>query len=357
MLQKIDIKNFENSAGGIQDISLSFQLFGQPFELAPIVLVNHALTGNSQITGENGWWSGVVGPGKTIDIDQYAVLAFNIPGNGFSGKKEDLIENYKDFSLKDIARIQALALEKLGINKLFAMIGGSIGGALAWELAVLQPDLAENIIPIATDYKATDWVIANCQVQAQILNNSACPVKDARMHAMTFYRTPQSLTKKFKRSREEVQACYKVEGWLQYHGDKLKERFQLASYKLMNHLLTTIDISSGTGNYLEAARKIKGNIHIITVNSDWFFLADENWETYVELSLTKPNVSIQEIKSIHGHDAFLIEAYQLTRFLKPVFKPNKNETSIVPEPNIGYEQDYKYRPLHNAQLEVKISNK
>lgn len=325
MLHEIYIKDFKNSAGGAQDIRLSFQLFGQPLELAPVVLVNHALTGNSQITGENGWWSGIVGPEKTIDTNQYAVLAFNIPGNGFSGKKEDLIENYKDFSLKDIARIQALALEELEIHKLFAIIGGSIGGALAWELAVLQPDLAENIIPIATDYKATDWVLANCKVQEQILNNSSSPVKDARMHAMTFYRTPQSLARKFNRSREEVQACYKVEGWLQYHGDKLEERFQLASYKLMNHLLTTIDISNGSGNYLEAAKEIRGNIHIITVNSDWFFLADENWDTYVDLSLVKPNVSIHEIKSIHGHDAFLIEASQLVRFLKPVFKTKKPE--------------------------------
>lgn len=325
MLQEIYIKNFKNSAGGNQDIHLSFQQFGQPFELAPTVLVNHALTGNSQITGDNGWWSGIVGPGKTIDTNHYAVLAFNIPGNGFSGKKEDLIENYKDFSLKDIARIQKLALEELKINKLFAIIGGSIGGALAWELAALQPDLAENIIPIATDYKATDWVLANCKVQEQILNNSSSPVKDARMHAMTFYRTPQSLGKKFNRSREEIKPCYKVEGWLQYHGDKLEERFQLASYKLMNHLLTTIDISNGSGNCLEAAERIKGHIHIITVNSDWFFLADENWETYVDLSLAKSNVSINEIKSIHGHDAFLIEASQLVRFLKPVFKPNKIE--------------------------------
>jgi homoserine O-acetyltransferase len=139
------------------------------------------------------------------------------------------------------------------------------------------------------------------------------------MHAMTFYRTPQSLSKKFNRTKEEVKPCYKVEGWLQYHGDKLEERFQLASYKLMNHLLTTIDISKGSENYLEAAKKIEGNIHIVTVNSDWFFLADENWDTYVNLSLVKNNVSIHEIRSIHGHDAFLIEAAQLARFLKPVF--------------------------------------
>lgn len=329
MLQEICIKDFENNAGTVQDIHLSFQQFGKAAAEAPVVLINHALTGNSQITGNFGWWSKIVGPEKVIDTRHFSILAFNIPGNGYNGKKEHLIDNYKEFTLRDIARIQALALEKLEIEKLFAIIGGSIGGALAWELAALKPDLAENVIPIATDYKATDWVLANCKVQEQILNNSSSPVKDARMHAMTFYRTPQSLAKKFNRSKEEIQTCYKVEGWLQYHGIKLEERFQLASYKLMNHLLTTIDISNESGNYIKAAKKIKGVIHIITVNSDWFFLAEENWETYVNLSLEKPNVSIHEIRSIHGHDAFLIEASQLIRFLKPVFKTNKikNEKS------------------------------
>ncbi|MDX1426190.1 MAG: alpha/beta fold hydrolase [Salegentibacter mishustinae] len=319
MLQELCLKDFENSAGTVQDIYLSFQQFGQNPDTAPVVLINHALTGNSQITGKLGWWTNIVGPEKCIDTEKFSILAFNIPGNGFNGKKEHLIDNYKEFTLSDIAKIQALALQQLKIEKLFAIIGGSIGGALAWELATLKPDLAENIIPIATDYKATDWVLANCKVQEQILNNSKEPVKDARMHAMTFYRTPQSLSKKFNRTKEEVKPCYKVEGWLQYHGDKLEERFQLASYKLMNHLLTTIDISKGSENYLEAAKKIEGNIHIVTVNSDWFFLADENWDTYVNLSLVKNNVSIHEIRSIHGHDAFLIEAAQLARFLKPVF--------------------------------------
>ena len=319
MLQELCLKDFENSAGTVQDIYLSFQQFGRDSQTAPVVLINHALTGNSQITGKLGWWANIVGPSKSIDTKKFSILAFNIPGNGFNGKKEHLIDNYKEFTLSDIAKIQALALQQLKIEKLFAIIGGSIGGALAWELAALKPDLAENIIPIATDYKATDWVLANCKVQEQILNNSKEPVKDARMHAMTFYRTPQSLSKKFNRTKEEVKPCYKVEGWLQYHGDKLEERFQLASYKLMNHLLTTIDISKGSENYLETAKKIEGNIHIVTVNSDWFFLADENWDTYVNLSLVKNNVSIHEIRSIHGHDAFLIEAAQLARFLKPVF--------------------------------------
>ncbi len=320
MLESLLIENFKNSAGSTQDIHLSYQLFGRKPAEAPVILVNHALTGNSLVTGKNGWWKDLIGNNKCIDLDKFCILAFNIPGNGIKGTEDQYFENYREFRLKDIARVQAIALEKLKINSLFAIIGGSIGGALAWELAVLKPELAEHVIPIASDYKSTDWLVANCRIQDHILNNSSNPVHDARMHAMTFYRTPQSLAHKFGGKRNMGNQVFEVENWLLHHGEKLKNRFTLSSYKLLNHLLMTIDISNGTGKYLDSASRVKGDIHIVTVNSDLFFLAEENWNTYVELSLLKNNISIHEINSIHGHDAFLIETDQLNRFLNPIFR-------------------------------------
>ncbi len=322
MLKKIKVPNFENTAGTVQDIRFTYEVFGPDLGEAPVVLVNHALSGNSEITGITGWWNAVVGERKIIDTTKYTVLAFNMPGNGFDGDPENLLDNYREFTLRDIARIYLEAIDKLQIKKLYAGIGGSIGGALLWELAALHPGLFHHIIPIATDYKATQWLRALCKVQGQILNNSEEPLKDARMHAMTFYRSPQSLEAKFGNTGKDISGSWDVEGWLEHHGRSLEKRFQLASYKLMNHLLTTTDISNGTGDHLSAAAKIEGGIHIITVNSDLFYLPEENWETYVNLSLIKNNISINEIKSIHGHDAFLIENSQLERFLQPIFKIN-----------------------------------
>ena len=201
MLEETVISDFRNSAGTVRDILLTYRVFGPPLTTAPVVLVNHALTGNSLVSGERGWWKELVGFQKVIDTEVFSVLAIDIPGNGASGKIEDVIENYEDFTLHEIARLQAMLLKKLNITKLFAAIGGSVGGALAWELAALQPKLIENLVPIAADYKSTDWVLAQCEVQKQILNNSSKPVHDARMHAMTFYRTPQSLQKKFERQK------------------------------------------------------------------------------------------------------------------------------------------------------------
>lgn len=323
MLKKIEVPDFRNSAGTVQDIRFSYQIFGPELGSAPVVLVNHALSGNSEITGITGWWNALVGEGQIIDTKKYTVLAFNMPGNGFDGDAANLLHNYKEFTLRDIAKIYLKAIEKLKIKTLFAGIGGSIGGALLWELAVMKTDLFQHIIPVATDYKATQWLRALCKVQSQILDNSEQPLNDARMHAMTFYRSPQSLEAKFGKTRKDIANNWDVVSWLEHHGRSLEKRFQLASYKLMNHLLTTADISHGTGDHLSAAAKIEGGIHIITVNSDQFYLPEENWETYVNLSLIKNNIYINEIKSIHGHDAFLIENNQLNSFLKPIFKINE----------------------------------
>ena len=319
-LQYINISNYTTKTGKTSSLKMSYQLFGKPLYEAPIVLINHALTGNSNVTGESGWWTPIVGPGKVIDTNLYTVLAFNIPGNGQDQNPSNLIENYKDFTAGDIAQIFALALEDLKITQLFAVIGGSIGGGLAWELAALKPDLIEHLIPIASDWKSTDWLLANCHIQDRILNNSSEPLADARMHAMSLYRTPESLKSKFDRTLQDGEAIFAVESWLNYHGNILNERFQLAAYKMMNQVLRTIDITHGKEEFIKVASKIKSNIHIVTINSDLFFKPEENWETYVDLKIHKENITISEIQSIHGHDAFLIEFAQLEVILEGIFR-------------------------------------
>lgn len=313
----IALQNFTTERGAFYaSINLSFQVFGQALHTAPIVLVNHALTGNSQVIGETGWWNDLIGENKTIDTLKYTILAFNVPGNGFDGF---LLENYSDFTTRDIARIFIDGIKCLRIRQLYAIIGGSIGGGIAWEMAALEPRVTQHLIPIATDWKATDWLIANCFLQEQILNNSNNPIEDARIHAMLCYRTPESFKFKFQRTTNEELAVFNVESWLGHHGSKLQKRFQLASYRLMNQLLKTIDITRNKGSFEEVASKIEADIHIIGIDSDLFFTAEENRATYEELKKYKENVSYQEIVSIHGHDAFLIEYEQLDNLLASIF--------------------------------------
>ena len=327
MLKQINIKNWNLENGkSIEKIPIFYQVFGQVIGSAPVVLVNHALTGNSNVMGEKGWWNDLIGDNKTIDSNYFTVIAINIPGNGFDGLQENLIENYKDFTIRDIATIYWKTIFELHINELFAVIGGSLGGAIAWEMAILQPNKIKNLIPIATDYKATDWMIANVSLQDNILNHSKKPIQDARTHAMLLYRTPQSLNQRFKRQRENQN--YQVENWLVHHGEILKNRFTIAAYKLMNHLLKTNDISRNRNSFMTIVSEIQSNIHQIAVDSDLFFTPNENIQTHNELKKIKTNVFYHEIKSIHGHDAFLIEYEQLATILNPIFNTIKQQKYV-----------------------------
>ncbi|RED50302.1 bifunctional aspartate kinase/homoserine dehydrogenase I [Seonamhaeicola aphaedonensis] len=325
-LQHIIIKNYTTISGVLNpELKLSYQVFGQALGTAPVVLVNHALTGNSNVAGETGWWKDLIGEDKVIDTKIYSVLAFNIPGNGFDGF---LIENYKDFVARDVAQIFLEGLKRLSLDKVYATIGGSLGGGIAWEMAVLQPNFTEHLIVVATDWKSTDWLIANCQIQEQFLLNSKNPVHDARMHAMLCYRTPESFKARFQRTKNEDLEIFNVESWLLHHGKKLQERFQLSAYKLMNQLLKTIDVTKDRASNFNVLENIQAKIHIVGVDSDLFFTAEENRETHKQLALSNPNVTYSEIHSVHGHDAFLMEYDQLEKIVEGIFVPDSKRKPI-----------------------------
>lgn len=309
-LQHINLNNFTTQNGKVLDIPLSYQLFGKELYSAPIVLINHALTGNSDVAGENGWWKSLVGDGKIIDTNRFTVISFNIPGNGFDGF---FIDNYEDFTAQDIASIFIEGLKKLKIEKLFALVGGSVGGSIGWEMLTLQNDLAQKFIPIATDFKTSDWLHSQCLVQKFLLESEEKPLEKARVHAMLCYRTPESLNLRFNREIDSEKQILKSHDWLNFHGNILNERFSLKAYKLVNHLLMNI---SGKENELE---NINAEIHLVSVDSDLFYPAFEIKNTYQFLQNKNKNVQYHEINSIHGHDAFLMEYEQLNTILKPIF--------------------------------------
>lgn len=322
-LAKIELHQFLLENGKTTPfLPLYFETFGQPLGAAPVVVVNHALTGNSTVTGEKGWWNELIGIGKVIDLETYTVIAFNIPGNGYDGILGNLISNYTDFTVRDIARMFWQGLHELKVEQIFALIGGSLGGAIAWEMVVEQPHAVQHLIPIATDWKATDWVIAHVHVQEQILQHSTQPLQDARQHAMLLYRTPQSINARFK-LETVTPGAFAVERWLSNHGEKLRERFRLSAYRLMNHLLKTHNITRHRGTFAEVIQSIHASIHVVGVDSDMFFTAIENRKTVQDAQGFINQIQYYEIQSIHGHDAFLIEFEQLISFLQPVFHTHK----------------------------------
>lgn len=307
-LQHIIINDFETSSGKTLNIPLSYETFGCELHTAPIVLVNHALTGNSHVCGEKGWWNDVVGDGKMINTEKYTLLSFNIPGNGFDGF---FIENFEDFNTKDIARIFLSGLKELNISKLYAIVGGSVGGAIGWEMLTLENNLAEKFVPVASDFKTSDWLHSQCLVQDFLLNAESEPLQKARIHAMLCYRTPQSINERFNLEKTDSKIL-RSHDWLNFHGKALNERFSLKAYKLMNQLLKSIDADENLIN------RIKAEIHLIAVDSDLFFPAFEIEKCFENLKKNNQNVHYHEIKSIHGHDAFLMEYEKLNTILKQI---------------------------------------
>lgn len=310
---RTELKNstlsYQTNSGKEYNIPLSYQLFGKDLFTAPIIVINHALTGNSNAAGEKGWWKQLIGDGQVIDTNTYTILCFNIPGNGYD---DFLIDEYENFSPSDIANIFLEGLKILNIQNVYAIIGGSLGGGIGWEMLAKQPDLAEIFIPVACDFKTHDWLHAQCLVQKFLLSSDHEPLQKARIHAMLCYRTPQSLNDRFQTQYNQEKKCLESEDWLVYHGNSLNERFSLKSYKLMNHLLMNISAEE------KKLEEISARMHLISVDSDLFFPASEIRMCFEKLKEKNKNVDYHEIQSIHGHDAFLMEYEQLNNIIKNI---------------------------------------
>ena len=318
MSTKLNYHKFENfrlSSGQNVSLRLSYQTFGLKLGEAPLVVVNHSLTGDSNISGDKGWWSELIGSKKMIDTDKFCVMCINIPGN----IKEKRGFNYGNkWILHDVAKLFVQLLKNLGVRKVHSLIGGSIGGGLVWEMGLLDENFFENLIPVAADYKASDWLISNTYFQNLILKNSKNPVFDARLHAMLSYRNPKSINRRFKIKSNDLNER-KVIDWLNHHGNKLKEKFSLKSYIHMNHLLSSIGYNY-ENKFLKLITKNKSKIHLVGVNSDLLFPNFEIENTYDLLSAIKKNIYYYQIQSDHGHDAFLIEFKQMKNKLNHIFE-------------------------------------
>lgn len=314
MLGQVTLSDFTNWRGeSIPSLTLTYQVSGPALGTAPIVLVCHALTGNSAVAGPEGWWAKLIGPGQTIDTTRYTILSIDIPGNEYAGSA--LLDDPSLLSVRDVARLWLLVLRELRVDHLYALIGPSLGGGIAWQIAALEPTLAEHLFPIATDYKASDWLLAQTEVQRLILDHSDRPIHDARVHAMLTYRTPESLIGRFE-GKTTDSGLPRVLDWLDYHGRTLEGRFSLSAYRVMTFLTSTIHAAESE----KELTRIASDIHLVAIDSDRLFPYFIARETIEGLRCSgKARAELHTIVSDHGHDAFLIEYDQLCRIMSPFF--------------------------------------
>jgi homoserine O-acetyltransferase len=325
---------------------------------ANAVLVCHALTGDQYVaephpvTGKPGWWDMMVGPGRPVDTDRFFVICANVLGGcmGTTGPADPDPATGKPYGLSfpvitigDMVRAQALLLDHLGIDRLFCVIGGSMGGMQVLEWAVSYPDRVFAAIPIATAARHSAQNIAFHEVGRQAImadpdwrggDYQAAETRPhrglavARMAAHITYLSEPALHRKFGRNLQNRQrvtygfeADFQVESYLRHQGITFVERFDANSYLYITRAMDYFDLAAEHGGVLANAFRIDGRptpvrFCLVSFSSDWLFPTSESRAIVHALNAVAANVSFVEIQTDKGHDAFLLEEpgfYQVIR--------------------------------------------
>lgn len=282
-----------------------------------VVLVLHALTGSSDAAGD--WWRELIGPGKAIDTNRYAVLCTNLLGSCYGTAGEAPSTPFPAVTPRDMARLVALLIDELGITALPLVAGGSLGGMVAMEYALLHPGRARSLVALAAPAAHTAWAIAWNTIQRRVLalgGNDGLAL--ARMVGMMTYRTETEFASRFGR-RVGDDGEYEVASYLAHHGDKLVRRFDPESYRVLTEAMDAHDIGRGRGGTRAALRALRGAVAGpvigVGVPGDNLYGADEvrDWTLGA-------GAAYRELQSAQGHDAFLLETEQVGRIFTDVFR-------------------------------------
>ncbi len=323
---------------------------------ANAVLVCHALTGDQYVaethplTGKPGWWEVLVGPGRAIDTEHYFVISANVLGGcmGSSGPRSPRGEegdgqalwgtDFPPITIRDMVRAQRRLIAHLGIERLFAVIGGSMGGMQVLEWAATYPDAVFAAIPIATAAHHSAQNIAFHEVGRQAIfadpdwqggrywQSGRTPARGlavARMVAHITYLSEQALTRKFGRRVRAGSSVlgpysdiFEVESYLQHQGSSFVHRFDANSYLAITRAMDYFDLAAEHNDDLASAfAGTKTRFCLVSFSSDWLFPTSESRALVRALNRAAANVSFVEIETDKGHDAFLLDEPDLARAL------------------------------------------
>lgn len=332
-------------------ITVAYETFGtyRP-ERTNAVLVCHALSGDSHACGrysaddpKPGWWDPVIGPGKAIDTDRYFVICSNVIGgcqgttgpstvNPATGRPYGM--RFPIITVRDMVRVQNELVRQLGIPKLLAVIGGSLGGMQVMEWIVTYPDMMVGAIPVATCGRFHPQGIAFNVVQRQAILNDPNwrggdyyddgPKPDAglslaRMLGMITYRSDESMHRQFSRKVQgnpddllrRPEARFEVESYLCHQGDSLVKRFDANTYLYLSKAMDFHDVSRGYASYWEALNRIRAKLLVIGIRSDLLFPTYQQKEIVDISEELGKDVSYYEMDSPWGHDAFLVDHHMI----------------------------------------------
>lgn len=287
----------------------------------PTVLLIHALTGSAQAGGEGGWWEPLIGPGRALDPAQYRIVCFNNLGSCY-GSSGPGVAGFPagptvDLTCLDISRALLLALDQLGIERVHLATGGSLGGMVTLTLAALAPQRFERILPLATSVSASAWVVGWNHVARQILRlDPGYPqqvsrgLEIARQLAILTYRAEPGLEAKQGRALQgkALAGGYPVQSYLEHQGKKLRSRFDARAYELQLAAMDHYDLLQALpGDTQPAIHRVRASTLVVDVDSDQLFTPAQAEALTQHLRAAGARVERTTLRSIFGHDAFLME--------------------------------------------------
>ncbi|MEH2327750.1 homoserine O-acetyltransferase MetX [Nostoc sp.] len=299
------------------------------------VLICHALTGSADA---DDWWEPLFGSGKAFNPERDFILCSNILGSCYGTSGPTTINpttgnpygvSFPKITIRDMVHLQAVLLEYLGVQSLRLVIGGSLGGMQALEWALLYPKKVKGIAPIAVSGRHSAWCIGLSEAQRQAIyadpnwqggnyNLDTPPNQGlavARIMAMSTYRSWDSFTSRFGREYDASEQ-FAIASYLQHQGKKLTERFDANTYITLTHAMDRHDVardrtSPNLSDYESILQIIQQPTLVVAIDSDILYPPVEQQE----LANLIPNAQLAWLKSIHGHDAFLIDMAALNELL------------------------------------------
>jgi len=320
------------------------------------ILVCHALTGDQYVaetqplTGKPGWWDNLVGPGRPVDTNRFFVICANVLGGcmGSTGPREEMTDDngnglgrpwgtdFPNITIRDMVRAQKLLIDHLGIGRLLAVIGGSMGGMQVLEWAATYPEAVFAAAPIACATHHSAQNIAFHEVGRAAIHSDpdymggrywqdgripARGLSVARMVAHITYLSEAALTRKFGRRLQGASALtfledvFQVESYLRHQGSTFVRRFDANSYLTITRAMDYFDLGTAHGGVAAAFRNTPTRFFVASFSSDWLFPTPESRALVRALNTAAARVSFIEITTDKGHDAFLLEEPDFHRAL------------------------------------------
>ncbi len=334
-------ERFEFEAGGgLEDFDIVYHTSDRDYKDGDTVIwICHALTGDSD---PEDWWPQMVGKTCLIDPEKYFVVCVNMLCSPYGSASPSSINpetsepyyfNFPKTTVRDIVRANILVRKYLGIGKIDMMLGPSIGGFQAVEWAIMEPELIEDLVFIASDTRIPPYMTALNESQrlaleadrtfreAESLKGGSAGLSCARGIALTSYRSYDGYNLTQAEESEDCIFADRAGSYQRYQGKKLVDRFDAYCYYYLTYALDSHNVGRARGGVKAALSMIKAKTLIISIDSDVIFPV----KTMRSIQEQIPAASIEYISSSFGHDGFLIENDQLTAILVPLFEKYEKE--------------------------------